>query len=595
MDAVSRRNTTGNRREQGFVIVWMAVMITTLIGMVGLAVDQANKSLIGARIQRAVDAAALAGSTYLPDNAGNMAFTTAYDVLEENGVDADDENITIEVGLGNRPNQLAVRVTEVVPTILTHVLGIGSQTVHRGAIAEHERPISLGSPLHQYGNDPHNPTDPDLYPEYWGNVFGPGSDKAKGDAIQSNRCPTPNPPTQPPHADNCAPPSGTTSWTNTDFDSEGYFYAVQVGGPGELHVDVFDPGLVHVGDRCNDQAPPNQSPPVHSYPGPNLQNAQTLTAAQIPGYPTSEGVAPSVRYARATSSPFCTGDMFYADGGSTPTHTTWVLREPDATLHDLTDNPIVCTKEFPGFVGDIRNALVNGAGPAGGEPIVNYFRRWVPICGESGLASVKQGTYFLQVMTSIKADGSPAPHGGGANRFAIRAGLGADRNTADVRVHARRMMGMYANADEANTTFHLARVLPNDASRTLVVRLFDIGDHGSATPGILRILPPVDATDEDGAIPFFEDCTWSGVGPISMKPPWPAHVATQPSCTMNNVLSSGWNGRWVEVRIPIPADYDCDMANDGCWTRINFQFPADVNDTTTWTAFIEGGSVRLIE
>jgi hypothetical protein len=47
--------------------------------------------------------------------------------------------------------------------------------------------------------------------------------------------------------------------------------------------------------------------------------------------------------------------------------------------------------------------------------------------------------------------------------------------------------------------------------------------------------------------------------------------------------------------IPIPYDYSCNYADPlGCWLRVNFAFPAAVQDTTTWTAQLAGDPVRLI-
>ena len=60
--------------------------------------------------------------------------------------------------------------------------------------------------------------------------------------------------------------------------------------------------------------------------------------------------------------------------------------------------------------------------------------------------------------------------------------------------------------------------------------------------------------------------------------------------------SATFNGQWVQYKVPIPDDYNCNYADPtGCWARINFSFPANVSDTTTWIARIEGDPVRLVE
>jgi hypothetical protein len=63
-----------------------------------------------------------------------------------------------------------------------------------------------------------------------------------------------------------------------------------------------------------------------------------------------------------------------------------------------------------------------------------------------------------------------------------------------------------------------------------------------------------------------------------------------------------FNGQWVTYKVPIPSNYTCNYTCNyidplGCWTKINFQFPnlTSVQDTTTWSAQIQGDPVRLIE
>jgi hypothetical protein len=91
-----------------------------------------------------------------------------------------------------------------------------------------------------------------------------------------------------------------------------------------------------------------------------LNNAATLTAAQIPGYTGS--VTPATRYASGAASAYCTGDMSYNSDASTNVNpwTTWTLRAPDASGWDPTNNPIVCQAEFPGVFPEASNDLPNG-------------------------------------------------------------------------------------------------------------------------------------------------------------------------------------------------------------------------------------------
>ena len=66
-------------------------------------------------------------------------------------------------------------------------------------------------------------------------------------------------------------------------------------------------------------------------------------------------------------------------------------------------------------------------------------------------------------------------------------------------------------------------------------------------------------------------------------------VPTDAGCQDHNVSSANYNGQWIQVRIPIPNDYSCNYTDPlGCWLRVNFAFPAAVQDTTTWTAQLTG-------
>ena len=50
--------------------------------------------------------------------------------------------------------------------------------------------------------------------------------------------------------------------------------------------------------------------------------------------------------------------------------------------------------------------------------------------------------------------------------------------------------------------------------------------------------------------------------------------------------------------MPIPVGYSCDDTDPkGCWVRIEYDYGSGttVEDTTTWTAAIEGDPVRLVE
>ena len=73
---------------------------------------------------------------------------------------------------------------------------------------------------------------------------------------------------------------------------------------------------------------------------------------------------------------------------------------------------------------------------------MKYFRQWYTLCTVN---NPQVGTYFLQIETNTKIDGTAAPYGGGANRFALRAALGGS-STRRLQIYGDGRIGIYANS-----------------------------------------------------------------------------------------------------------------------------------------------------
>jgi Flp pilus assembly protein TadG len=574
--------------ERGFFMVWFALLFVTLLGFAGLALEYNRWQNISTRTQKAADAAALAGAVFLPDNLP-QAQTTAKSTASKNGYTDGVAGVTITAAKARLPNQLKVTITVPTKNPWGGIVGYGNTTIARTAVAEYQLPQNLGSPENRYGNNPESPPAGGQ-PQFWGNIFGPASVKGKGDAYQAALCGG--------GVDNC--PSGGT---NADYDPNGYFYGIEVpaGSTGALNVQVFDPAYVQVGDNCTDGDAVN-----------SLNKAATLTNADIPGH-TTDTITPATRYASGSTSPYCTGDMsYYSDSNNNLNPwTTWTLRAPDTSGWDPTNNPIVCQAEFPGVfperttdlpnsgtvdsnhLSDLLKQSTNYPGVTPAMRFNDFFRRWVTLCS---IANPTSGTYFLQVQTNKKIDGSAAPNGGGANRWAIQVGLGTDYTTANnLRLYGNGRMGVYANATGADTRFYLTRILPGEAGKVLVLQFFDTGDASAA--GDITVLPPPDSNVSGGA---FTSCKYTPpAGSNSTGPPWGTLTDTATGCKVTGVSSgAGWDGQWTTYEIPIPATYDCDDTSPtGCWTRLRFTYPpgTTVNDTTSWVAYVLGEPVRLIQ
>lgn len=554
-----------DRQERGIAMVWMALTLLVMVLFAGFAVDLSNWYLRADRIQRAADAGALAGAAFMPADLPG-AKTEINSVLQKNGYTTGGApNTTINVTQEANPNRVRVKVSTDVPTYFLGLIGMNKVRMTREAVGEYVAPVPMGSPENKLGNDPvHNHNTP----QFWINVAGPNSTKNSGDRYQAKNC-----------SSSYASCTGTSNpgINNDDYSFDGYMFAVKVKStvPGKpLRVQVYDPAFTYVGDTC----------------GSNMPTQAEANALQaLPGNPYPDA---SSRYAPGLTK-WCTGDQ---DIGGRTTRTTFIVRAPDDTPWNSLDNPVVsgCTVTMPYYTpnqngfGTIRQMLTP-TDPKYNAEFASLFRQNVTICTiPSG--SVAVGDYILQVRSNVTSSNptaySAAVNDGGHNRMSIFTGFGssglATVDGSHVTINALGRLPIYANANAADTTFYLARVLPHDAGRTLRVNLWDMGDAAKA--GELQILPPPEYAST------FSGCQFSKTGSASMD--------DDPStCTVENVSNNtGYNGQIATVDIPIPNDYDCDEnVATGCWIKVRAAFPAGVSDTTTWTAAILGNPIRLIE
>ena len=606
---------TSRRGEHGFFLIWVALMMSTLLGVSALAVEWNHLEQVGTRMQKAADAGALGGVVFMPDDF-EKAEEVALEVATKNGFTDGVDGTEVDVELGERPTQLRVTIRRPITLVFVQVLGVDDQDVGRTALAEYEGPVEMGSPINQFGNDPVDGSGngTPTYPGMWASVEGPDTPKRNGDAIHGELCYTNQPPNLSREPDNCAHPE------QYDYEENGYFYSINVhtnaaGDP--LKIELFDPGFVEVGDNCDgslgsllgEAAALPQTPSFNPtvYPGSAPFDPAVVYAPKSdPGDPSSDGVR------------YCSGDVYRdADGFTTPVRTSVILRGPDDTPWNPADNPIIgdsCSLEFPGRRGNLADMVQEttsvDTAPA---PVAAYFRQWYPMCETTGGPIAEEGTYFVQVTTAFRKDGvTPVPstngRGSGANRFSVRAGLGDVTTGSDLTIYGDGEMGIYTNRGGSFARFYLARVPPASVSRTLVVDLFDIGDIAGGATGDLTVLPPVDGSVDGAPLGSgFVDCTWAPPPSSSgnrIFTPFPGGQAYGPfeetagGCRIPDVNNSEYDGHWVRVRIPIPTGYDCAVESPtGCWTRIDFDFSgaASIQDTTTWRAFIEGNTARLVE
>ncbi|MHB8460010.1 MAG: pilus assembly protein TadG-related protein [Candidatus Limnocylindrales bacterium] len=236
----SRRSHRANgERSRGQVIVMFAGGLIFFIGLMAIVVDISWYWANTLRVQRAADAAALAGVVYLPGDP-ITADTLAKAEATKNGyvsgtggvVLTDSPNVT-------NPRRLDVTLSAPIDTFFMRVFGISTITVSRNSSAEYVLPVPMGSPLNYFG-DP-NATDLNGNKlNFWAAIQGTNTAKENGDPY-ATQVMTPNGVANPEYI---APSPGIPG---------AYNYGIKVvAGSGPITVSLYDPEFCGRSSQFND-------------------------------------------------------------------------------------------------------------------------------------------------------------------------------------------------------------------------------------------------------------------------------------------------------------------------------------------------------
>ncbi|CUR61228.1 exported hypothetical protein [metagenome] len=596
------KSMAGRRDEAGAVAVIVAMFFAFVALPLGaIGVDVARLYVELQRVQAAADAAATAGVTYMPDDFAN-AQARAIEVAEDNGFPNSGASRVV-VAVGERPTQLRVTVSSTVENAFARSLGVPTSTMSRSAVADFNGPAPMGSPCNAFGNEapgssskgptgsaikvPPPATCPAV-PQFWGAMAGPDVDKNQGAEFETRYCGG--------GEDNCS------SGKNTEFEPKGFFYLVRVAASGVGHpveLQVYDPAYVATGARCTNE--PTNNPGSTTAPpsgwgstwNPRANDARQRywrTGTGWGGY--ADTSKPNV---------FCTGDdpntNLYS-GAENAGVTSFALRRPVDTLVPWQGAPEPgCVRQYPGYnANQVSLEALKSDDSDYNANLAAVFHQWVTLCN---FTPAQAGDYYLQVRNNVKLAGTADGNGGwsgnnlvytkmdddltvrgtGTNNFGLRAVSSAP--AGGISVAAYEKMRIFANSDSASTEFNLVRVPPAAANKTLVISFFDVGEGASS--GSVKVIKPVDSINLPTNI---AGCRGSGVknGPLT-------------DCEITGITPSSYNGKYQEIRVPIPNTYSCNVTSQGgCWFRIRVSFgTGQVTDATTWTARIVGEPVRLIE
>jgi Putative Flp pilus-assembly TadE/G-like len=588
-------------KQAGQIIVLFALMLTSLIGLVGIAIDVTYAWRNGLQVQRAADAAAMAGVVYLPGNlngATPSATSTALKIANANGyIDGTNATVTADYAPGNT-RQLDVQVTASVPTFFVRLFGINNWTITRKARAAYIMPVPMGSPLSYMGvgcfklatgTAPPCATAGSGYANSgvttagttggtplgslgaWGAISAPGGYQANGDAYA-------------PKNNNDATWAINTT-TNVMYPAspgganglKGYFYTVTIPpAASNGAIQIFDPGFCAMGAPTTPTGLPNYGAGDH----------WVNSGKSGRSYPVS-----TYYYVYNTNNQPLLG----------PTNWTYMNISSGSMFENETggDNSTA---------GAYNQSAADACTAAAGND--DFHNKWYTLA--SGLPA---GTYEVQVTTTninpttgaVTGETSDATNG--QNMFAIQ--ISDTGGAVPPTVFGYDKMAVYNNLAGSNLPqqFYIAQVdKDTGAGKTLTIDFFDIGDSSA---GYIQILSP------DGGTPHvvpFNYTTYNFNSSLSkVGPPGNCSGGTSDSCSGAGVtkitvaktgVGSSFNNTWIEITIPLSSDPvtgygatglwgpDSNPANKGWW-QIQYVVTA-ASDLTTWSVNVNGNPVHLV-
>lgn len=192
------------------------------------------------------------------------------------------------------------------------------------------------------------------------------------------------------------------------------------------------------------------------------------------------------------------------------------------------------------------------------------------------------GTYVLRVFNQHDDSGETNIEDSwrGANAFSLRV---SSSGPTQPTISAIEDMVMVAARNTPQTEFYLARVDPRHAGKDLIIELWDVGDiTNGPNSDEFTIL------DGSGTA---ADCEWVATDTSPVGKPNPTSGGPG-ACTIN-ASDRVFNDELITIIVAIPDDYSC--AGLGCWWKVEYDYVGVVKDTTTWTAYVDGNPIRLVE
>jgi len=144
------------RRQRGQVLAIFAVAMVVFVGILAIVVDISWYWASSLKVQRAADAAALAGVVWLPGDPSRGIQTAANEAAKDGytagvgiTISANQDSL---VTSGGNPNQMDVTISAPVNTFFMRLFGITKITTTRTSHAVYVLPVPMGSPQNYFGD-----------------------------------------------------------------------------------------------------------------------------------------------------------------------------------------------------------------------------------------------------------------------------------------------------------------------------------------------------------------------------------------------------------------------------------------------------------
>ena len=394
-----------------------ALTLVPLMIVAGLAVDFGGFYTEASHMQRASDAAALAGVVWLPDLA--TATTTAKATAKQNGFD--DAASTISVTVTQLSvNRLSVSITDSAGEVYVAKFIKNSVSITRTSTAEYNLPIPMGSPKNYFGTGDmiSGANRENFYAAINGNCY----DKNQGD----------------PFAVKWAGGQGGGSCTGTATANPEYIASPDA--QYQYYVNV----------------PGNRTNPITIH----LWN---------PEGPSVDGSVSGRSCASGTYDP---GGCMSGTSGVNVT-ATFTLRAPDSTPMNDDDNP---TSTCNGATSQTYST----AASLGTVDTLLGRTGWVRFCTIPTTWAAGTYILEIRNKANETSSSGLNAYGVMADYNGAGGSCDARTDATCPAVYGKNFISIYANTSSSSAQFYLAEIGPLNAGKTLQVTLFDPGEGGQS-------------------------------------------------------------------------------------------------------------------